>query len=145
MTNAQEKLSLLFVDDEPHILAALKRILRKYHENWDMFFTQSGAEALKIMESTPIDIIISDMMMPQMDGAALLKTVSEKYPKMVRIILSGYSDKNFIMKALPYTHQFLTKPCDSKNLVQCLENLAIIILKNKKTGDKNTNLDYRNL
>jgi YesN/AraC family two-component response regulator len=86
-------MKILFVDDEPNIIMGLKRMLHQMRNEWDMFFTESGTEALNILNKSNIDIIVTDMRMPQMDGAQLLSIVKEKYPGVVRIILSGYSEK----------------------------------------------------
>jgi HD-like signal output (HDOD) protein len=69
-----------------------------------------------MLETAPFDVIISDMRMPGMDGAALLKIVRSKYPGMLRIILSGYTELSAAFNAVPVAHQFLVKPCDSATL-----------------------------
>jgi putative nucleotidyltransferase with HDIG domain len=106
------KKSLLFVDDDKNILEGLRRVLRSRREAWDMHFAGSGAEALAIMETLPIDIVISDINMPGMDGIRLLENVMDRFPSTIRMILSGQSDADLIMKSVAVTHQFLSKPCD---------------------------------
>ena len=64
--------SLLFVDDEPRVLQGLQRQLHNMRNEWQMNFLQDGRKALEFMAATPVDIIISDMMMPGMDGASFL-------------------------------------------------------------------------
>jgi putative nucleotidyltransferase with HDIG domain len=108
--------SLLFVDDEPNILLGLKRMLRPMHAEWDMCFAENGKAALELLESTPCDVIISDMRMPGMDGAELLAEVTKRYPAMVRIVLSGQSDKEAIFRAIGVAHQYLAKPCGADTL-----------------------------
>ena len=61
--------TLLFVDDEPRVLQGLQRQLRAMRQEWEMHFVESGGQALDYMAAHPVDIIISDMMMPRMDGA----------------------------------------------------------------------------
>ena len=107
---------LLFVDDELKLLEGLKRSLRPMRHEWDMTFVTSGAEALKALEQGPFDVIISDMRMPGMDGAQLLNEVQQRYPQIVRIVLSGQSDQEMIYQSIGATHQYLAKPCESEVL-----------------------------
>ncbi|MGA2419330.1 MAG: response regulator [Candidatus Acidiferrum sp.] len=103
---------ILFVDDEVSILDGLKRMLRPMRNEWDMAFSVGAEPAIALLATTPFDVIVSDMRMPGMDGAALLEIVREKYPSILRIILSGYTDLQAAMRAVPVAHQFLLKPCD---------------------------------
>jgi putative nucleotidyltransferase with HDIG domain len=109
-------INILFVDDEPNILEGLQRMLRSLRHEWDMSFAGSGAEALAMLEEKSIDVIVSDMKMPGMDGAELLQTVSERHPQIVRVILSGFSEKEINMKSVGTAHQYLSKPCDPELL-----------------------------
>ena len=107
---------LLFVDDEPKLLDGLKRSLRPMREEWNMTFVTSGAEALQTLEQAPFDVIVSDMRMPIMDGAQLLNEVRQRFPQVVRIVLSGQSDKELIYQSIAATHQYLDKPCATELL-----------------------------
>jgi len=112
----QEKKSILFVDDEVNVLNGLKRMLRSMRSEWDMFFAIGGQEALDFLEKKGVDVIVSDMRMPEIDGAALLKEVSKKYPDVIRIVLSGQAEKEDIFRSIGPSHQYLSKPCDSEKL-----------------------------
>ena len=107
---------ILFVDDEVSILDGLKRMLRPMRTEWEMAFAPGGEAALTLMEATPFDVIVTDMRMPGMDGASLLEIVRERYPSMLRIILSGYTELQASLRAVPVAHQFLLKPCDPEIL-----------------------------
>jgi putative nucleotidyltransferase with HDIG domain len=107
---------VLFVDDEQRILQGLQRSLRGMRKEWDMSFATSASEALDLMAKDPYDAVVADMRMPGMDGAQLLNEVKDKYPKTVRIILSGHADREMIMRSLGATHQYLAKPCDAEIL-----------------------------
>lgn len=115
------KQRILFVDDEINILKALRRTLRPYRGQWDMAFSPGAEKALKTLEKESFDVVITDMRMPGMDGAKLLQIVKEKYPQMVRIILSGHSDQEMIMKSVKTAHQYLTKPCEKEILVNAVK------------------------
>lgn len=104
------KLSILFVDDEINIIAGYKRMLHSLRKEWNLIFTTSGKEALEIIESNPIDVVISDIRMPGIDGTQLLTKVKEKYPHIVRITLSGYANDNMALRNTRIVHQSLSKP-----------------------------------
>lgn len=116
----KDKKRILFVDDEQKVLEGLRRMLHSKHQEWDMEFVNSGKEALKLMKEHPVDLIISDMRMPEMDGAELLKIIKKFYPQTIRFILSGYSDKEMILRTLGSTEQFLTKPCNAGTLKEAI-------------------------
>lgn len=107
---------ILFVDDETNLLAGLQRMLRGMRNEWQMAFASSGHEALEILRSDSFDVIVTDMRMPGMDGCQLLNEVKERYPNIVRIILSGHSDKEEVLKSIGPVHQYLSKPCDAEVL-----------------------------
>jgi HD-like signal output (HDOD) protein len=119
-------INILFVDDEPNILEGLQRMLRPLRHEWSMHFANSGAEALNKFEELPMDVIVSDMKMPGMDGAQLLSAVMEKYPHVIRIILSGYSEKEMIIKSVGTAHQYLSKPCDSDTLQMTVKRVSAL-------------------
>ncbi len=118
---ADEKKRILFVDDEPRVLEALRDLLRRYRNNWDMVFVTSGEQALVETERSHFDVVVSDMRMPQMDGAELLHRLQKTKPHIVRIILSGYSEVEAAMRAVPVAHQFLAKPVEPRKLESVIE------------------------
>jgi HD-like signal output (HDOD) protein len=104
---------ILFVDDEVKILEGLRRMLRPMRNEWEMDFAPGGQAALDLMAASPFDVIVSDMRMPGLDGAALLEQVCARYPQVVRIVLSGHTDVAAALRVVPIAHQFLAKPCDT--------------------------------
>lgn len=124
---------ILFVDDEVRILEGLERMLRPQRHTWEMGFAPGGEAALAMMEATPYDIVVTDMKMPKMDGAALLEIVRKKYPRSMRIVLSGYTELEASYRAVPVAHQFLLKPCDADRLRSAIERGTCLIdlLSNK--------------
>jgi HD-like signal output (HDOD) protein len=107
---------VLFVDDERNVLDGLRRVLRLYRAEWDMEFVEGGRDALVLLATKAFDVIVTDMRMPGMDGAELLKKVRELHPETVRIMLSGQSDQEAVQRSIGRTHQYLSKPCDPESL-----------------------------
>jgi len=116
--------SVLFVDDQTHLLQGLQRSLRGMRNEWSMRFASSGKEALAMLDTAPADVVVSDMRMPEMTGAELLSEIRARFPDTVRIILSGEFDQQTGLKALEFTHQFLSKPCDSHQLIDAVRRSA---------------------
>ncbi|MBI5524359.1 MAG: HDOD domain-containing protein [Desulfarculus sp.] len=115
---------ILFVDDESKILDGLRRMLRGMRQQWEMVFVEGGALALDLLAREHFDIVVTDMRMPGMDGVALLSQVRQLYPHMARIILSGHSDQEVVMKSVRLAHQYLAKPCDHEKLQKVLQQAA---------------------
>ena len=108
--------SILFVDDEPRVLQGIQRMLRPMRHEWDMTFVASGQQALEAMAQSSFDVVVSDMHMPGMDGAQLLAEVRKRHPDTVRIILSGYTDQEAVLRSVRPAHQYLSKPCEAETL-----------------------------
>jgi HD-like signal output (HDOD) protein len=118
---------ILFVDDEQSVLDGLRRMLFAMRREWHMAFATSGQEALGFLEAAPYDVVVSDAMMPGMDGATLLGIVAEKYPKTLRFMLSGHAEQAVVVRAAGFSHQYLAKPCDPEVLRTRLK--AVLALK----------------
>ncbi|MCT4619333.1 MAG: response regulator [Marinisporobacter sp.] len=118
--------TILFVDDEQQILRCLKRFFRL--SEYECYFANSGVDALKIMENNEIDLIVSDIRMPKMDGYALLKKVKELYPLTIRVALSGYTDQTKIYHALSNSliSVYLFKPWNNENLNEVIKKLFTV-------------------
>jgi len=116
----ETKKRILFVDDEPRLLEGLQRTLRSMRQEWEMRFAGSGQEALEYLSKEPVDVIVSDMLMPGMDGAQLLIEVMKRHPQIARIVLSGHSEEETILKSVRPAHQYLAKPCDAETLKSLL-------------------------
>ena len=85
------KYRMLFVDDDEHLLKGLKRLIHTQNKPWICDFAISGEEGLELFGQHTYDVVISDMKMPYMDGAAFLEKVRAIAPEAVRVVLSGYS------------------------------------------------------
>jgi len=121
--NEEMRKRILFVDDEPMVLNGLQRTLRKMRGEWEMVFTSSGKEALEMLDANPMDVVVSDLKMPEMDGTQLLTEIKKRHPHMVRIILSGHVKHDMTLRSLQIAHQSLAKPCDAELLKQTLRKL----------------------
>jgi len=120
------KQQILFVDDEPMLLQGLQRLLRPFRMEWEMSFVESGHAALEKLAEHPFDVIVSDMRMPGMNGAELLQEVMQRYPAMVRIVLSGHADKELVTQCIGVAHQYISKPCDPDQLKAMIRNACIL-------------------
>jgi len=114
--------AILFVDDEAHVLSGLRRALSQRRDTWELHFAEGGAAALECLAAHRIDILVTDMRMPGMNGAELLNQVRRVYPTTVRIVLSGHADRDSIIAAAGSAQQFLSKPCDPVTLTSALES-----------------------
>lgn len=114
---------ILIVDDELQILKSLYRLF--LDTNYEVEIAESGARALEMLEDGNFDLIISDMRMPNMDGSVLLNKVKEKYPRILRVILSGYADEKLVFKALQNNTAklYLYKPWNNESLINMINNL----------------------
>lgn len=126
--------TILFVDDERNILKGLRRMLYPLRDDWNMLFVESGAEALETMEQNKTTVLISDMRMPGMNGFELLNTVRERYPEVVRVMLTGQPDKDLYHKVMTISHYFLWKPTQFEAFDELLGRIKELdaILQNKK-------------
>jgi putative nucleotidyltransferase with HDIG domain len=120
------KKRILFVDDEPRVLEGLEDLLVRYRRKWEMVFAPGGAAALQHMRQRPFDVIITDMRMPEMDGATLLRFVADERPETIRIVLSGCSETEAAIRTVPVAHQFLPKPCDAAVLESVVERACAL-------------------
>ncbi len=121
---------ILFVDDEPRVLEGMKRMLYPYRNDWDMVFVSSGAEALQQLSQSHFDVLITDMRMPGMNGIELLSQVVDRFPQVVRMVLSGTADTEITLSSVTLAHQYLSKPCDAKTLRATVEralNLRVML------------------
>jgi len=118
-----DKKRILFVDDEPLLLEALKRSLRGYRSRWDMSFFDRPHEALDAFNESPFDVVVSDISMPRMTGLELAKKVKEVSPDTQVIILTGKGSLNSAMAAINDLdiYRYYTKPCQVLDLVAAID------------------------
>ena len=108
--------TLLFVDDEPGILRALTRVFED--ENYHVLTASDGEQAMKVLEQNEVHLVISDFMMPRMNGAQFLSLAKKQYPDMIRIMLTGHADTRAVMGAINEgaVYKFILKPWHDDDL-----------------------------
>ncbi|URK16799.1 response regulator [Thalassospira sp. GO-4] len=116
-----EDISIIFVDDDPNVLRGLRRRMMSQRPNWSLRFFESAESALIGLAEEQADVVISDMRMPEMDGAEFLRIVANRYPQTSRILLSGYADEIPIQNGTTATQHFLTKPCKDTDIIHAVE------------------------
>ncbi len=128
------KKKILFVDDDIHLLEGFRVNLRSKRSVWDTRFVTSGKDALEQLKEQTFDVVVTDMRMPGMDGATLLEQVQQIQPGAIRIVLSGYSDTEAVLRTAKPAHQYLAKPCSMDVLINTLERALRLqgILTEKK-------------
>jgi response regulator RpfG family c-di-GMP phosphodiesterase len=114
--------TILCVDDEPNILSSLRRLFRT--KGYAVKTADSGQAGLQILEQEHIDLVISDMRMPEMDGAKFLEHVRARWPETVRLLLTGYADVASIIDAINRgeIYRYITKPWDDNDIVLLVQH-----------------------
>ena len=138
------KLRVLFLDDEPLVLQGLQRMLRSMRGEWEMVFVESGAKGLEAMAAGEFDAVVSDMLMPGMNGAEFLTQVRRQYPKTIRFILSGHADRTMVLECTGCAHQFLAKPCNPETLKTLVTRAALLArsIHNEEVLAKLSTVDF---
>ena len=122
--NHAKKYTVLFVDDERRITNALRALFRRTYE---VHTANSAKEALEIMQELAIDVLVSDQRMPEMEGSELLAIVSKTYPQTVRIMLTGFMDRDAIVDSINNgeVYRFIDKPWDVDDISQIIADAAL--------------------
>lgn len=117
-----EKFRILVVDDEENMLQMLKTFFTE--KEYSCLTAKNGVEALKILENEQIDIVITDMKMPEMDGLDLLKNIKEKHKNISAVIMTGFSEEYTTTEALNLgADGYITKPFRNKELLLILKRI----------------------
>lgn len=112
-----ETVRILCVDDEPNILSSLRRLFRT--QGYQVLTADGGNAGLTILETESIDLVISDMRMPEMDGATFLEHVQARWPDTIRLLLTGYADIQSTIEAINRgkIYRYIAKPWDDNDLL----------------------------
>ncbi len=130
----EEIITLLFVDDEANILSALKRLFRPF--GYRIFTAEGGAAGLEIMARETVDLVISDMRMPEMNGAEFLEKVRDGWPDTVRILLTGYAEIGATIDAINKgrIYRYISKPWEDNDITLTVRQaLETKLLEREKT------------
>jgi response regulator RpfG family c-di-GMP phosphodiesterase len=129
--------TLLFVDDEASILSSLRRLFRPH--GYKVLTAGGGAEGLALLEKENVDLVVSDMRMPEMDGAHFLEQVRDRWPHVVRILLTGYADVGSTIAAINRgeIYRYVAKPWDDNEIVLTVRDA----LERKRLEAENQRLD----
>jgi len=118
---------VLFVDDDRDLLDGLRDALRPRRREWRMTFVEGGEAAVGVLERETVDIVVSDLRMPGMDGATLLGKVARLQPEAVRIVLSGHADPETIGRVAAVAHRILVKPSPINVVANVIERSCVLL------------------
>jgi len=112
--------NILFVDDDKHILNAIKRSVRRM--DWTVLFANSAIEAKSYFDQMTIDVLVSDITMPKVNGVELMKEMGSKYPDTILIALTGINDIGDVYEIFEEVnlHKYITKPWDHHQLIDII-------------------------
>lgn len=120
MDTSQRRYKILYVDDEESNLRIFKMTFKRYY---DIFTAISGQEAIKILHQEAIQLIITDQKMPEMTGTEFLEKTIPEFPNIIRIILTGFSDIEAVVRAInkANVYRYVTKPWDREELKKIID------------------------
>lgn len=133
-----ERHTVLLVDDEENVLKSLARAL--HAEPYEVVSARGAEEALKVLAGRPVSLVISDLNMPGTGGFELLRTIKERHPEVIRLILTGQADTKAAMRAINEgeVYRFFTKPWNNDELRlsirQTLQHFELVREANRLLG-----------
>jgi len=138
-----KKINILYVDDEMNNLISFKATFRiKYN----VFTAESGADAVKILENSEINIIVTDQRMPNMTGVEFLESILGIYPEPIRILLTGYADMNAVIDAVNKgkIFHYLSKPWNEEELDMTIQRAYEIYNRRQEEKHQTEKLEISN-
>lgn len=115
---------ILFVDDEPLMREFYTMVGSLLGSEYEVFTASSGREGLSFLQSTPVDIVVSDLVMPEMNGQEFMAAVAREHPESMRIVISAHEDQLTVAQCLMFGHRYFSKPFDLKNLASILKRIC---------------------
>jgi len=120
---------VLVIDDEPHVLEGLRRILHPLSHVWDLTCTTNGQEALALLARTPFDIVVTDLLMPAPDGLEVLLELRRRFPAVKVVVMSG-GNRWGTVSLLDIAHKLgaagiLAKPFRPQTFIEPLRDVAL--------------------
>ena len=140
---AEKKITILYVDDEENNLTSFKATFRL---RYNVITALSGEEALKMLESRHVELIITDQRMPNMTGIEFLEQVLDKFPEPMRLLLTGYADMTAVIDSVNKgkIFHYLTKPWNEEELDKTIERAYNIFMEREKIKQMNEKLEISN-
>ncbi len=119
-------MKILFVNENYDNLNDLRNLLQNDTDRWDISYVEDGLSAIGELESDMFDVIVTDLQMPIIDGHQLLVIVRERFPSIIRIVLSDSHDQKAILDVAPLVHRFISKSSSVTSLRRTIENTLYI-------------------
>lgn len=140
---SEKKINILYVDDEENNLISFKAVFRLRYQ---VYITLDTDEAMQILETNPVEIIITDQRMPKLTGTEFLQKVLEKFPNTMRILLTGYSDVSAVIEAVNKgkIFHYLTKPWNEQDMDQTIKRAYAIYEADQNVKETNDKLAVSN-
>lgn len=135
-------LKILLVDDEKTVLDGMEFLLKKHFPNHNIVGkVQSGTDALELVQNNSVDLVLTDIRMPKMDGIELITIIKQKFPNCICIVLSAYSDFEYVRPAMKNgAFDYLLKPCSVKDMLAALNKVWEQVQKNRNQQKKNSEI-----
>lgn len=139
----EKKINILFIDDEENNLISFKAVFRLKYQ---IQVAIDAATAMKILDTEPVEIIITDQRMPNMTGTEFLEKVLEKYPEAMRILLTGYSDVSALIEGVNKgkIFHYLTKPWNEEELDATIKRAYEVYSAKQELKETNDKLETSN-
>ena len=135
-TSIISQMRILCVEDEPQALAQLELSLESFSK--ELYCAKDGMDALEVLKENEIDVVITDLNMPRLDGLELLDIIKQKYKKTIVIIVTAHSESNYLLKAIELKADgYILKPLN-------LQELFSLIIKNAGSTYFKNELDSKN-
>jgi putative nucleotidyltransferase with HDIG domain len=115
---------ILFVDDEPLMREFYGMVGAMLGSDYEIYTASSGNEGLAFLKRTPVDIVVSDLVMPEMNGQEFMAAVAQTHPESMRVVISAHEDQLTIAQCLMFGHRYFSKPFDLKNLAGVLRRVC---------------------
>lgn len=120
------KKRILFVDDDPQALSALKALVSPMARDWTLSFALGGAEALKLVRNSVFEVVVTALEMPEIDGRQVLEQVLGTHPATIRVAFSGRKDEHLLAQSIGLVHQALPRPCSFEDLTALVGNACLV-------------------
>lgn len=125
---------LLLVDDDPTLLRGLTRLLTQRHPNWELLPAQSAAQALAHLNAGTVDVLLTDLQMPEMDGLTLLSIARDRFPRTIRVVHSSQTETVEREVLAELAHRILAKPARAADISDVL-NWALSDSQDVRSGN----------